>query len=321
VGFSLTPPGRAIADELARLVGIGGPPTVDESTQDITPQAGSNPIVIGEGVVPQGGPRFEIVAYEGQRNERLQAETEQRAAEAEREGHPFPPEVLNQAVGTCVSLDWPDSVDTQGGDFCVDGPQVNPLPNPGHTDYESKLGPGARIAITGLVGASVDGLEVSYVNASGERVQAPVTLAKLDDGLAQQAGATEQFGFYVAFIPPADVGDGGLQAQVMTTVQLTAFDAAGAAVKSLDYGALIAQQIQDSQAQAERLEELRKRAEQNPMPTQTAATCPSIARAFEEAGRSPDGTQIAGRECPSVEHVRKTLERFPEIGTPVKPGG
>jgi hypothetical protein len=259
VGFSLSPPGRAIADELARLVGIGGPPTVDQASQDITPQAGSDPVVIGEGLVPQGGPRFEIVAYEGQRNKRLQAEMERDAAEAEQEGHPFPPEVLSQAAGTCVSLDWPESVDTQGGDFCIDGPQVNPLPNPGHTDYESKLGPGARMAITGLVGPSVDGLEVSYVNASGERVQAPVTLAKLDDELAEQSGATERFGFYVAFIPPADVGDGGLQAQVMTTVELTAFDADGVEVKRLDYGALIAEQIQNSQAQAERLEELRNR--------------------------------------------------------------
>jgi hypothetical protein len=107
----------------------------------------------------------------------------------------------------------------------------------------------------------------------------------------------------------------------MTTVQLTALSADGTEIKSLDYGALIAQQIQESQAQAERFEELRRRAEQNPTPAQTAATCPSIAQAFEDAGRSPDGTRIAGRDCPTVEHVRKMLQRFPEMGTPLKPGG
>ena len=114
--MALTPSGRAIADDIARLIGIGGPPTVDHSDQDIAPQAQSSPIVIGEGVVPQGGPRFEIVAYEGRRSDAAQARLEHDSNQVEQDtGRGFPAELLNQNVGTCAALDWPESDRSQRG--------------------------------------------------------------------------------------------------------------------------------------------------------------------------------------------------------------
>jgi hypothetical protein len=322
VGFSFTPPGRALADDIARLVGIGGPPTVDQTDQDVTPQSGSEPIVIGEGQVPRGGPRFEIVAYDGMWSQQRQEQHERDAAQAAEAGHPFPQTALEQELGTCVSLDWPESVDPQGGDFCIDRPQKDPLPTPGHTDYESKLGPGGRIAITGVVGPSVDRVDVRYTKANGDHVEAPVTLAQLGEDLAERAGATERFGFYVAFIPDEDVGAGGglagLMSEVITTVELIAYDASGDEVKRLDYGAIIADQVERTEVQADRLEEIRQQAERDPIPLQSAADCPSIAQAFEEAARSPNGIRIAGQRCPSLAEVRESLERFPEMGRPLE---
>lgn len=90
------------------------------------------------------------------------------------------------------------------------------------------------------------------------------------------------------------------------------FDADGGEIKRLDYGAVISDTVERTQAEADRLEELR--AEQHPIPLQSAADCPSIARAFEAVGRSPGGIRIAGQHCPSVAAVRESLERFPQMG-------
>ena len=240
--MALTPSGRAIADDIARLIGIGGPPTIDHSDEDVAPQADSSPIVIGEGAVPDGGPRFEIVAYEGRRSDAAQAQLEHDSNQVERDtGRGFPAETLNQNVGTCVALDWPKDR-SQWGEDCTDDPQRDPLPLPSITDYQAQLGMGGELAMVGLTGPDVDRVDVAYTDVDGQRAKAPVTLAQLDDALADRARVNERFGFYVAFVPDRDVGAGSYFAPVMKTVKLSAYDSEGSEIKQLDYGAIVERQ-------------------------------------------------------------------------------
>jgi hypothetical protein len=250
VALSFSPPGRAIADDIARLIGIGGPPTVDHSDGDIATQADSSPIVIGEGVVPNGGPRFEIVAYEGRLSDAAQARFEQDT------GRGFPAELLNQNVGTCVALDWPEKIDPRGGQICIDAPQRDPLPHPSITDYQAQLGMGGELAMVGLTGPEVDRVDVAYTDADGQRAKAPVTLAQLDDELAGRAGVNERFGFYVAFLPDQDVGAGSYIAPVMKTVKMSAYDSEGSEIKQLDYGAIVERQARREAESAAEVQQL-----------------------------------------------------------------
>jgi hypothetical protein len=225
IGFSFTPPGRAIADGVAGLVGIGDAPTVDHSANGpIRPT--SDQVVIGTGTTPDGV-RFEIVAFEGRPSE----------------GHQ---QQMKAGSWTCVALDWPDRGPSAGSSTCMNGPQRDPLPTPSATVPEpfSSYGPGVALSIQGLTGPAVDEVELTYETSTGKRVQAPLTLARLDDDLAQQAGTRQQFGFFVAFMPADVVGRDGFGADVMKTIELTVY-ANGQVVKELDYGAVVAELLGD----------------------------------------------------------------------------
>jgi hypothetical protein len=247
VCFSFTPPGRAIAEDVADLVGIGDAPTVDHDEQGpVRPTAGA--VVIGTGTTPDEV-RFEIVAFEGQRSEAEQQRTE----------------LVDPSVGTCVALDWPDVGPHTASSICIGGPQRDPLPTPSITDREGTesegaLGPGAALTVQGLVGPTVDELTLTYETPSGEPVAAPLTLAKLDSDLARQVGAEQEFGFFVAFLPDEHVGEGGYFSDVMTTVELVAYGD-GEEIKRLDLGAIVAQDREDAGEHARELQRLEKAGE------------------------------------------------------------
>ena len=101
---------------------------------------------------------------------------------------------------------------------------------------------GGELAMVGLTGPEVDRVDVAYTDANGHPAKAPVTLGQLDAALADRAGVSERFGFYVAFVPDRDVGAGSYFAAVMKTVKLSAYDSEGSEIKQLDYGAIVERQ-------------------------------------------------------------------------------
>ncbi|MGH2988672.1 MAG: hypothetical protein ACRDMA_02255 [Solirubrobacterales bacterium] len=248
--------------------------------------------MIGAGETPDGVP-FEIVAYEGRISE-------------DKKGPPF--------AGTCISLDWPELADPRGGERCIDGPQRDPLPVPGATDPEGSLGPGAALEISGLTGPEVDRVDVVYTNRLGDRVNAPVTIAKLDGRLAKQAGTTQEAGFFVAFLPDEDVGQGGFFADVMTTVELVAYGASSEVMERLDYGRILKRHrsMQAEHEEFERQLDARvERAREHALLSEQ--DCPAIARALREAGRAPDSIRFAGSRCPTIDQMRNDLEHNPDL--------
>ena len=68
--LSLTPPGRALADDIAGLVGIGEEPTLDQtSDQDLPARDGA--VVVDAGLVPGTSQPYEISAYGAEASEEI----------------------------------------------------------------------------------------------------------------------------------------------------------------------------------------------------------------------------------------------------------
>ena len=275
VGLSFTPPGRAITGQVGEWVGIGGPATIDHS-DDPSLVAEGNQIVIAKAETADGA-RFEIVAFEGdhgagaiaRRRELEEQIRESQHAIEDRAGDAPPAPALPPVTdpGTCVTVDWIDRPNPRGGGICIDGPQTDPLHITGTTDSEGRSGPAARLYIQGLTTPEVTRVEVTYENADGEQVVADSVLGRLVGPLAEKIGAGQQFGFFVAFIPEDDVGPGGYYADVMTTVQATAYGENGDEIKSLDWGSAVAQQIarrERQQSDPALVESCRKTLRQNP---------------------------------------------------------
>lgn len=188
---ALTPFGRAVAEELAELVGIGDEPSRE---QDAT---GDEPaVVIGVGQAPSGE-SFEIVAS-----------TEP---------------AVGQPVGeaTCISLDFP----------ATSGPVTAAcLTEALLTEVDRKgIAAGAvrgsgRLAesllVTGLVEPSAELVVAEHGVTGRERTEAE--LAVLDPELAEVIGSRDRVTFFVAFLPRP--GQPGLDDR---TLRVRTFDAMG----------------------------------------------------------------------------------------------
>lgn len=334
VAFSFTPPGRAVAGDVAELIGIGGPPTIDHDEQGGPFQPTSEEIVIAKGAT-EDATRFEIVAFEGKQSEqalRQRAQLQQQVLERIREaeeatGEESPPFVLPDvglSAGTCIALDWIDQPNPRGGSVCIDGPPRNPLSIGGYSDTEGSYGPAAEVIVNGLTSPEVARVGVSYETPGGERVAADVALGRLEGELAERAGASQEFGAFFAFIPArhadrpeARAGDGGFGADVINTVEAVAYGESGEEIKREQFPDLAARSkgeqhhlVRFSDAIVfpmldESGRPIPSAANTRPGALRSAGGCPRQTAALRSAGVELDA--YAGLRCPDLEVVEKLV--------------
>lgn len=216
--ISLTPPGRAVAGDIGRLVGIGDEPTLDQSKdQDLVPEGRA--VVVAQGTIPGTTQPYEVSAY----------------AATDKAPRAQAPEKLN----SCLNFDLPGLDSQQQVRFdsvCTDQPMPSALDFNAASDNLERLGDAARFTAGGLLSDEVADVRVSYENARGNRVQVPVIVAKLDGAVAKQTGAPVTFGRFEAFFPddglPASVGVTGHD--FYATVEVVALDADGNKIATAD---------------------------------------------------------------------------------------
>lgn len=215
---AFTGPGRAVADQIAELVGIGDDGTIDHAEDPRYPASGRG-VVIAAGEIPEG-PRYELVAFAN------------RPSEDQREF------VSGAEVATCISLDFPDL--ERRGEFnttCF-GVRREPLFISGSSEYDGgdgRLGPNARYFVTAETSNEIASVEASYVRADGERVPATVAYGLVDDDVLSRIGGDVSGGQAVIFIPdvrrPDSSGEAGYDS-VVETVKVTAKNSAGEVIST-----------------------------------------------------------------------------------------
>lgn len=206
--IALTPPGRAIAGEVAELVGIGDSATVDHQVTEAPVATRSDPTIIATGVTPDGT-QYEMVTFPG-------------GATMPDEGQTEPPDPATPGQSTCFSLDFPVSNRPFGTTTCTAGPPGGVLTKPSFNEARHG-GDAVAIQLEGLTGAGVDGVEVSYGPETGGRRLVPVVFGPGSDA-----------GYYVAYLPEAAFP--GFDSPAMGSLQVTALDDHGAVLDRFDYG-------------------------------------------------------------------------------------
>ena len=168
--FSLTPPGRAIAGDLGRLVGIG-----DEPTEGVAP--GEQAVVIGSDEAVRSYP-FEIVAttnLNGQPNEE-----------------------------TCIDVQFPSANPLVTGGNCLTGNRSAPLSeyasNPMVNPAPDAFAPDAELVVQGMLplGATV---AVDYTKTDGTEGSADIHYADLNDALGDKIGVADRASYFVSVLP------------------------------------------------------------------------------------------------------------------------
>ena len=215
---SLTPPGRAVADTIGRLVGIGDEPTLDQSKgQDLV--AEGKAVVVAQGTIPGTSQPYEASAYAA--NDKA------------------PREQAPDKLNSCLNFDLPGLDSQQQVRFdsvCTDRPMPSALDVDAASDNLGRLGDAARFSAGGLLSDDVADVRVSYEDSAGDRVQVPVVVARLDDSVAKQTGAPVTFGRFEAFFPddglPTSVGVFGHD--FYGTVKVMALDAQGNKLATAD---------------------------------------------------------------------------------------
>ncbi len=231
IAAAFTPPGRAIADDIAGLVGIGDDPTLDPSEdQDLV--ARGRAVVVATGTVPGTDQSIEISAYGSQ----------DVPAQGNLEPGPGPPvhDLGREKELSCLNVDLPgleSQAQVRFNSTCIDRPVEQPLDFNSSTDNLDRLGDEARFTVGGTLSAEVSRVEVTYEDAAGQRVDAPVVLATLDQGVAEETGAPLTFGLFQAFLPDDGSPESGVVAAshpAVNSVEVTAFDSSGEEVASAD---------------------------------------------------------------------------------------
>jgi hypothetical protein len=293
-GFSLTPPGRAIAERVGELVGIGEPSSVKEANlrdprlngQDLVGPV----LVAASGTIPDTDQSFEIVAWAARKKpevlspqeraswrarlrllkrarrepssealrDRLRGQIEAmerqlkagvrlapvNPATAKRRGFQF--EEQQPTLLSCLGIVFPELGSQETGKYCAEPSiDVDEVTKPVHVFGMGPLlrqdfGADAPYEIVGVTEPDVQRIEVTYVNKAGSRVNAPVTLGRLDGELLEKTGAEYPFGFFVAFIPydGAPIPTNALTpSPALQSVYVTAFDEDGHEVGHDDAGA------------------------------------------------------------------------------------
>jgi len=221
---TLTGPGRAVAEQIGKLVGIGEDSTIDHATDNHTPASGRG-VVIATGTVPDG-PAYEIVAY---------------ANHPPKDERKF---VGGSEVATCLSIDFP-AIEKQGefNTTCFGEGEIADLHTSGSSDFgaNSELGNAARYMVSGETSDAIASVEVTYEDAEGNRVEAPTAFGVADADVLDEVGAEYPGGEFLAFLPD-DGASGGRQPatdseSILDSVEVTAMDSAGQIVASEDWGA------------------------------------------------------------------------------------
>jgi hypothetical protein len=233
---ALTPPGRALAGNIADLFGIGSAPLVSHEDGGGSHEVShGTEVVVGSGTTPSGE-RVEITAFQGGPS------TADRERFERNFGDNLPPEAetdpLMQAIqsgngGTCFVLDFPDSPEPFGDSSCSIGGFNVPVGSPGFNEARHAH-PNSRVAAESMTGPTVTSVEVTYADADGKRVEAPVIFGYLSDELAARIGAPHAMGMYVAYLPADRFPSHN--AAAIGTLEITGYDAAGDVVKRVDYG-------------------------------------------------------------------------------------
>jgi len=171
--MALSPGGRALAERIAELVGIG-----DEPTRNATGLIDEPAIVIGAGDSPNGA-AYEVVASADMNIYR--AETS----------------------ATCIGLDFPSS-DAPSNAGCLTEDVLRALDKrvflPTAFLGSSELG-AERLIVDGLASPRVASAEVERVAADGSIARYPMEISQLTAGLANQIGASQEATFLLAFLP------------------------------------------------------------------------------------------------------------------------
>jgi hypothetical protein len=236
VGGSLTPPGRAVAQALGDLVGIGGPPTIDHAgtidegghglpvkpgSETLTGAPEGPQVVIASGTTP-GGARFEVVAY---RTNALDP--------------PSPPGPQTEtgeipyAPGLAVAVDFPSADGTPRAHGSLTAAPLDHWGSAIESEYGldfqiSYLGAGAEVLVHGDAPAAASRVDVTYTDPAGERSEeTPAKLFRVDRSLLERIGVDiEPFSYYLAFF--SEPGDGGADAvRRLESAEARAYDAQG----------------------------------------------------------------------------------------------
>lgn len=168
-----TPQGRALAERVADVVGIG-----DEPSREATSPIDEPAVVIGAGHTPNGT-RYEIVAS-GDMN-------------IFRDDEPT----------TCVSLDLvglkaPTNAAclTEGSIRTPDRQLVQPIAYLGPRELGAD-----RLIVDGLASPEVESAAIEHREGSGAVRSYPAVVGELDRALAERIGASREVNFVVAFLP------------------------------------------------------------------------------------------------------------------------
>lgn len=214
--LTLSPPGRALAESLAEIVGIGESPTLDYSkVSGIEPDGPA--LVVGSGVVPGTEQPYEWVGFAG---------------------HSKVPSIDAREAGqgrefSCLALDLTmiERPSEPRGTACITGePRGALYVNGFGDDPDQSLGPDFRFTLSGTTNADVDSIEVRFVDVAGRAATAPVLFGKLEGEIAAELEAPTEFGLFVAYLP--DQGTltdlpGPAMPGYMESVEVRALDASG----------------------------------------------------------------------------------------------
>lgn len=191
---ALTPPGRAIAEKIAELAGIGESPTLEEHLPGES-APGRPAVVVGNGHAPDGT-GYEIVAYE------------------------------SRASGTCVALEWPDQHRTSG--VCSGGQPLSEGVGAVRFQFPTaQLPTPPLVTVAGSAGPEVR--EVRAVEISdGVRRRIAVDFVALSQGPAGVAEVEDRMGYFVAFLSDEVSEPDVLGAR--TEIEIVAYDGRGEAL-------------------------------------------------------------------------------------------
>jgi hypothetical protein len=171
---ALSPPGRAVAERLGELVGIG-----DEPSRSRELPFDEKAVVIGVGTSPNGT-AYEIVAARG-----------------------MPSLFRNPDPDTCISLDLPDIYGPANAACLTDQfarsierQVVAPIAFLGSPELGSD-----RLIVNGMASTEVASAEIEHRTEAGDIERFPVQVTRLEGELASRISASRDAAYLVSFLP------------------------------------------------------------------------------------------------------------------------
>lgn len=171
--MALTPGGRALAERIGELVGIG-----DEPTRNSVALIDEPAVVIGAGESPNGT-AYEVVASADMNIYR------------------------DESPDTCIGIDFP-GIDAPSNAGCLTGELSRSIDERVITATaflgSTELGH-ERLIVDGLASPEVASAEIEWVAENGSIERHPVAVSHLTGELARDIGASREAAFLLAFLP------------------------------------------------------------------------------------------------------------------------